>query len=241
MILDIFASIALAIGAVKDSIGNSITNDKLEDAAKNNNSPVYYDIKGRSFDINTREEVLVKRQYNHTVITNLNGKAVRDLTQEKYEERQRRAKEEAIANGKRFFRCYAVVNKGDYYQEISTGKIYKKVLADYGDRFHKPNEYYVEVVIRDGKEDYTAKKEFRKVYEFGEGPTDQEGNERERLFQEYSKAEKEYRKFGRTHDLSVVENHEKSMRLFMKYSESEKALTEYDRFINQKYFVKEED
>jgi len=123
---------------------------------------------------------------------------------------------------------------------VSTGKVYKRIIGNLGDRFHNPNIYYVEVVIKNGKEDYTARKEFRSVYEFGEGPTDQEKGQRELLFQEYSEAEKEYEKFGRSHDLSVLENHEKSMRLFRQYKKRENDLIEYDRAINHKYFVREE-
>lgn len=238
MIFDLLISAAIAVGLIKDCATDKRVNDYFKESAKTDGLPFYIDNKGNTYSMETGKKVLIKYSNGHNLMTDLNGRVIRDLTQEKLDKQEEEAKKEAVKTGKRFYRAHGI--RGDYYKEVSTGKVYKRTIGNRGDRFHNPDIYYVEVVIKNGKEDYSARKEFRSVYEFGEGPTDQEKSERERLFQEYSEDVKEYKKFCRSHDLSVLENHEESMRLFRQYKKRENDLIEYDRAIKHKYFVREE-
>ena len=153
MIFDLLIGAAIAIGIIKDCATDKRVNEYFKESAKANNKPVYIDNKGNTYSMETGKKVLVKYSNGHNLITDLNGRVIRDLTQEKLDKQEEEAKKEAVKNGKRFYRAHGI--RGDYYKEVSTGKVYKRTIGNLGDRFHNPNIYYVEVVIKNGKEDYT--------------------------------------------------------------------------------------
>lgn len=235
MIFDLLVSAAIGLGIIKDSVKEKQTNDYFRARARAAGEPTYCDIKGNTYSTETDERVLMDYVDGHHIIKTLNGRMLRDLTQEKYERCEEDAKKEAIAKGKRFYKAMTI--RGDYYKEVSTGKVYKRTIGNLGDRFHNPDIYYVEVVIKNGKEDYTAKKVFRSVYEFGEGPTDEEKTTERELYDGYYGARERYFTFDGDMKNALV--YTKKWELYREYHDAEMEYVEYKRAINKKYFERE--
>ena len=152
-----------------DYINSNTKNDSKERAIKNN-SRTYIDNHGREYDVRTNKRVTFAIDNGDKVYRDSKTwQITRNISAEERASKKEINRRKAMEEGKRFF--YDPERK--LYCEIATGEYYKRfddIKMDYATRYSS---------IKDG----------RTVYEFGEGPTDEEIKERHVLYEHYKELE----------------------------------------------------
>lgn len=163
MISAIFQIGVVAKGDLDDQhIRNASKNRALK-----NNTHTYIDGKGRMYDSKTDVRVYVTTDNRDNIIREAKtGKMLYNISAEQRFQKTETNKREAIAKGKRFY--FDTTKK--LYCELSTGKYYRR-YCNYQMPFN--------TIYRDVENDRKG------VYEFGEGPTDEEIEFRRKLYEKY--------------------------------------------------------
>lgn len=184
----------------------------------------YMDSHGREYDVKTGRQMYMTVDNGDKILRDIKtNKPVYNLDLEKREKSRNANKEKAILEGKRFY--FDSVKK--LYCEIKTGKYYKRgngFLDGYGDPY------------------WDVEDEKRYVYEYNEGPSDDELRERKNLYLRYLDAEKKYKSFGFIDMLDykdkMDEYHKKVIEksaAFSRMSLIECEIYKYDAQIKKKY------
>ena len=192
--------------------------------AINNGKHTYMDSHGQEYDVRTGKRIYMTVNNGNKVLRDAQSNSiVYNITNEENNNRKNDNREKAIIEGKRFY--FDPIKK--LYCEISTGKYYSRgngFWGSYGDP-------YWDVDNCD-----------RYVYEYNEGPTDEEMMERDSLFSNYMRIKKDYENIKFIDYLDYTDNmdeyHKKIMSknmLMHKMNLAKSKLTAFDSKMKNKY------
>lgn len=164
----------------------------------------YMDSHGREYDVHTDRRVYMTIDNGDKILRDVKtNNVIYNLTNEEKSNRKNNNKEKAISEGKRFY--YDPLKR--LYCEISTGKYYRRgngFLDEYGDPY------------------WDTENKDRYVYEYNEGPTDEELEERKRLYDIYIIEKNKCDAFGEIYKSDYFDNMDK---YYEKINEVSKLMT----------------
>ena len=223
-LLSVLAMLFQGIVLAYDEHQNSnIKNDSKEKAIKNGYL-TYIDNHGKEYDVRTDRRVTFSIDHGDKVYRDSKTwKIVRNISAEERASKKANNRQKAIEEGKRFF--YDPEKK--LYCEITTGEYYKRfddIRMDFTTRYMNINNN-------------------KTVYEFGEGPTDEEIEMRAELYKTYCEANKAYNDCvvnpldydDGINDKEYANKNLEKCQLHTKRVEAEHAIWEHDRKMKAKY------
>ena len=192
--------------------------------ALDNGNYSYIDRFGKEYDVNTDRKVYVAYDNHNTVLKDCKtGVVVRDIAAEQNKKRFSENKEKAIRDGKRFF----LDPSKKMYCEVSTGKYYKRYTNINRDFW----TWYTDVENTN-----------RHVYEYGEGPSDNEIDYRNELYNAYLKIKNKHDAYGSLSEWDYRNNMDEYWRkvneknlLFIKMENARMKIKQYDKKMVEKY------
>lgn len=219
----LFQGASLCHGACADYIIKS----NSKDSARTVNRDFYIDMHGKMYDTSTDRRIYLSIENGDKVYKDSKtGITIKNISSIEREKNTCNNKQKAMAEGKRFY--YDLERK--LYCEITTGKYYKRSNG-FGTPYGDP---YTDIT-----------NESRYVYEYNEGPSDDELNERAKLYDAYTVVKNEYSSIGDIYmddyssDLSAYHKRlcEKN-NLRLKMELALKELNDYDSEMHDKYKMK---
>lgn len=216
------------LGAV---IHGSFDNERIKNESKirsiNKNRRTYIDSHGKEYDVHTDKRVYMTVDNGDKIYRDVKSNdIIYNISYEKNNLQKNNNREKAILEGKRFY--YDPLKK--LYCEIKTDKYYSRgngFLDSYGDPY------------------WDEEDKGRYVYEYGEGPTDEELKERERLYNIYISEKHKREDFGVIYKSDYTNNMDEYYNKMQEANllDSKKAIAEsnivaFDNKMKEKYLTR---
>jgi len=222
-----FIALVVQVGAI---IHGDFSNQRIKRESKEraieNNSSTYIDRFGKEYDVNTDRKVYLAFEKGNKVLKDCKtSEVVRNITLEQGMNQYKINRDKAIQKGKRFFRdpikkMYCEVATGKYYrQHNNVNRVFCTWYVDVEDDNHR-------------------------VYEYGEGPSDEEIIYRDTLYKNYKEISDRYDELYCVNEFSFdggrdSEDYKKleaeRSKLFWEKKAAEEKMHEHDNAMRRKY------
>lgn len=194
-----FIALVVQVGAI---FHGDFSNQRIKAESKRraieNNRSTYIDRFGKEYDVNTDRKVYLAFENGNKVLKDCKtSDVIENITFKQNAKQYNENREKAIREGKRFFRDPAK----KLYCEVKTGKYFKQ--------FNNIHENFTTWYVDVENEDHC-------VYEYGEGPNDDEIIHRKKLYEAY-KALKEKDPWGIDTKLAEIEINRYDIQMKEKY------------------------